>query len=240
MRKQIFDKLSPVYKEMWDSVEKNGYDVNSLSEFRTRVGSHYQKDSDSPFGLLIAGRCPNGWDENSADSEHLFPENDSPLIDVSRRIASHFYAGDAPEEHMAWTNAAHICDVDSGNVGKGLWKAQIDGLKKIAATEQELLSPQVSLLMTGSEYDWDEPYWDYLSAYGCSEPFREECITNNANSTCKFLAYECEKRLFIITDRPDTFARQTFADIVCEIIGQWLGEKQKGARVKGADPGRGT
>ena len=132
MKEHLFDKLTPVYEEMWDSVEKNGFDVNSLSEFRTRVGSHYQKESDSPFGLLIAGRCPNGW---------------------------------------------------------------------------------------------DEPFWNYLSANGCSEPFREErIIETTAKSTrvCKFLAYECEGRLFIITDRPETFARQKFADKVCMIIDQWL------------------
>ena len=52
MKEHLFDKLTPVYEEMWDSVEKNGFDVNSLSEFRTRVGSHYQKESDSPFGTL--------------------------------------------------------------------------------------------------------------------------------------------------------------------------------------------
>lgn len=225
MREHLFDKLTPVYEEMWDSVEKNGFDVNSLSEFRTRVGSHYQKESDSPFGLLIAGRCPNGWDENSADQEHLFPKNNSALINVSRRIASHFYAGDVPEEHLAWTNSAHICDVDYGNVGKRLWKAQLEGIKKIATAEQELLKPQVSVLLTGVDCDWDDPFWNYLSANGCSEPFREErIIETTAKSTrvCKFLAYECEGRLFIITDRPETFARQKFADKVCMIIDQWL------------------
>ena len=99
MRKKIYDKLTPVYEEIWNSI-KTIFNVNSLSEFRTRVGSHYQEDSDTPFGLLIAGRCPNGWDENSSDREHLFPKNDSALIDVSRRIASQFYEGDLPEDHL--------------------------------------------------------------------------------------------------------------------------------------------
>ena len=159
MRNKLNEKLIPVYKEIWDSVKKN-FDVNSLSEFRTRVGSHYQEESDTPFGLLIAGRCPNGWDENSANSGHLFTQNYSPLIDVSKRIALHFYGGDVPEEHLVWTNAAHICDVDSGNVGKRLWKAQLEGIKKIATAEQELLKPQVSVLLTGADYDWDEPFWE--------------------------------------------------------------------------------
>lgn len=230
MRKKIYDKLTPVYEEIWNSIKTN-FNVNSLSEFRTRVGSHYQEDSDTPFGLLIAGRCPNGWDENSADREHLFPKNDSALIDVSRRIASQFYEGDLPEEHLVWTNATHICDVDSGNVGKRLWKAQLDGIKKIATTEQEVLSPQVSIFMTGSEDDWDEPYWDYLNAHGCSECFREERIvetTEKSKRVCKFLAYECDGRLFIITDRPETFARQKFADTVCMIIEQWLAKERYG------------
>ena len=92
MRKKIYDKLTPVYEEIWNSIKEN-YDVNSLSEFRTRVGHHYKDENDSPFGLLIAGRCPNGWDEDSADQNHIFPQNNSPLIDVSKRIALHFILG---------------------------------------------------------------------------------------------------------------------------------------------------
>lgn len=229
MRKQLYDMLTPVYEEMWDSIKPN-FDVNSLSEFRTRMGSHYKEESDTPFGLLIAGRCPNGWDENSADREHLFPKIDSALIDVSRRIASHFYEGDLPEEHLVWTNATHICDVDYGNVGKRLWKALLEGNKKIATVEQELLKPQVSVLLTGTNEDWDEPFWEYLSAHGCSNPFREErnnVINEKSTRVCRFLAYECEDRLFIITDRPETFARQKFADTVCMIIEQWLQRNDK-------------
>lgn len=225
--KITLENMNSVYEEMWNSIQKRRFDINSLSEFRTRVGCYYQDENDSPFGLLIAGRCPNGWDEDSVDQNHIFPQNNSPLIDVSKRIARHFYPGDTPEEHLVWTNATHICDVDSGNVGKRLWEAQLDGIKKIATTEQEVLSPQVSIFMTGSEDDWDEPYWDYLNAHGCSEYFREERIvetTEKSKRVCKFLAYECDGRLFIITDRPETFARQKFADTVCMIIEQWLAD----------------
>ena len=217
--KTTLENMNSVYKEMWNSIQKRRFDINSLSEFRTRIGSHYKDENDSPFGLLIAGRCPNGWDENAADPNHIFPQNNSPLINVSKRIACHFYRGENPEEHLVWTNAAHICNVDYGNASKGLWKAQLDGIKKIATTEQEVLCPQVSIFMTGSADDWDEPYWDFLNAHGCSECFREEKKTFN-NRVCKFLSYECDGRLFIITDRPDTFARQTFADTVCMIIEQ--------------------
>ena len=223
--KKTLENMNSVYEEIWHSIQEREFDINSLSEFRTRVGRHYKDEKDSPFGLLIAGRCPNGWDEDSADQNHIFPQNNSPLIDVSKRIARHFYPGENPEEHLVWTNAAHICDVDYGNVGKRLWKAQLEGIKKIATAEQELLKPQVSVLLTGVDCDWDEPFWNYLSANGCSEPFREErIIETTAKSTrvCKFLAYECEGRLFIITDRPETFARQKFADKVCMIIDQWL------------------
>lgn len=229
--KKTFENMNSVYEEMWNSIQKRRFDINSLSEFRTRVGCHYQDENDSPFGLLIAGRCPNGWDEDSADQNHIFPQNNSPLIDVSKRIARHFYPGETPEEHLVWTNATHICDVDSGNAGKRLWKAQLDGIKKIATTEQEVLSPQVSIFMTGSEDDWDEPYWDYLNAHGCSECFREERIvetTEKSKRVCKFLAYECEGRLFIITDRPETFARRKFTDTVCMIIEQWLAKERYG------------
>lgn len=221
--KQLESREDEILSRTWKAIEEQGVDTGCLAEFRTQTGRLYRSPGD-PISIMVAGRASNGWrhGEVASDRAHLFPDHGGAFIAVSRLIAGHFFHDECPEDHLVWTNMAHVADIDSGNPTKGIWAAQHTGSCEVACAEQELLLPDVTIVMTGTATEWDSPLWDrYLNSHGCSEVIMEGAVSNSGGRVCRMLAYECDRRLFIISDRPEWFCRADFANAVIGLIEKW-------------------
>ncbi|MCQ2159710.1 MAG: hypothetical protein MJY97_01295 [Bacteroidales bacterium] len=204
----------------WKAIEAQGVDADCLAGFDSQIGKLYKSKGD-PVSILVSGRASNGWKHGSkaSDRPHLFPVHRSAFITVCRLIADHFYGDQFPEDHLVWTNTFRISDCESGNPTKYLWAAQYNSMCQIAALEQECLCPDVSIYMTGIKTDWDSPLWDgYLNHHGWSKVIHEDSIVNRGGRLCRMMAYKCQGRIFIITDRPESFSRKLFAEAVIKVI----------------------
>ncbi len=135
-------------------------DQKEHTVFPTRAGSRFDS------GILIIGRCTNGWEnykisneeeftnaaENQVNSQVICYFNNSAFWRVSKKIWEHYKSDNTTfEESIAWGNLYKIAPNAAGNPNYTVMKAQFESCKKLLKKEIDLLNPKCVLIITGWE-----------------------------------------------------------------------------------------
>lgn len=206
---RLKEKTDAIYKNMVESLEKDGYDFNSeknyVCTFHPQIGSLYKNG-----GIAFYGRATNGWDDDYNNGiNSIYTHSHSPFFQMIKRIASSIYY-EAPIDHIVWSN---ICKVapEAGNPSDDLWDKQYFFIKDILQIEQEVLHPAISILFTGIAENnrWDAPIFELfpklqLLSYQHDDSIGIECGV-------KFFYNEKSAQYFAITGRPE-FKSSEFRD----------------------------